>query len=100
MSKIKWKPYRHFAANGVDEVLALGAHLGKALGFRQLPQWDLMNPSRKESRLALALEEPPDKRVAFVDGQCTGDPDLRQRLEALLAALIHNQRTSFRPSPC
>jgi WD40 repeat protein len=35
---------------------------------------------------ALALEKPADKRVAFLDATCEGNPALRQRLEALLAA--------------
>ncbi len=45
-----------------------------------------MNPSREESLFALALEAPAEKRAAFLDAECKGDPDLRQRLEALLAA--------------
>ena len=35
---------------------------------------------------ALALEKPAHLRPAFLDAECEGDPDLRQRLEALLAA--------------
>jgi WD40 repeat protein/tRNA A-37 threonylcarbamoyl transferase component Bud32/cell division protein FtsL len=35
---------------------------------------------------ALALEKPADKRAAFLDATCEGDPALRQRLEALLSA--------------
>ncbi len=45
-----------------------------------------MNPSREEDLFALALELPAEKRAAFVDAECKGNPDLRQRLEALLAA--------------
>ena len=45
-----------------------------------------MNPTREEALLALALEKPIEKRAAFVDAICDGDPALRQRLEASLAA--------------
>ncbi|MSU58721.1 MAG: tetratricopeptide repeat protein [Pedosphaera sp.] len=45
-----------------------------------------MNPNREEALFALALEKPADKRPAFLDAMCEGDPALRQRLEALLAA--------------
>ena len=41
---------------------------------------------REEALFALALEKPLDKRRAFLDAVCDGDPALRQRLEALLAA--------------
>jgi WD40 repeat protein/serine/threonine protein kinase len=42
--------------------------------------------NREEALFALALEKPADKRSAFLDAMCEGDPALRQRLEALLAA--------------
>jgi WD40 repeat protein/serine/threonine protein kinase len=42
--------------------------------------------NREEMLFALALEKPADKRLAFLDATCEGDPALRQRLEALLAA--------------
>ena len=45
-----------------------------------------MNPSREEDLFALAVEKPAEKRAAFLDAECEGNPDLRQRLEALLAA--------------
>jgi WD40 repeat protein/serine/threonine protein kinase len=45
-----------------------------------------MNPNREEALFALALEKPVDKRGAFLDAICEGDPSLRQRLDALLAA--------------
>ena len=45
-----------------------------------------MDPSREEAHFALALEKPAEKRAAFLDAECDGDPDLRQRLEALLGA--------------
>ena len=45
-----------------------------------------MNPNREEVLFALALEKPTEKRAAFLDVMCEGDPALRQRLEALLAA--------------
>jgi Leucine-rich repeat (LRR) protein/tRNA A-37 threonylcarbamoyl transferase component Bud32/tetratricopeptide (TPR) repeat protein len=41
---------------------------------------------REEVLFAAALEMPTDKRDAFLKGACLGDPPLRQRLEALLAA--------------
>ncbi len=51
---------------------------------------------REEAIFAAALERPLAERVAFLDGACHGDPALRQRLEALLAA--HEQSDSL-PSP-
>jgi serine/threonine protein kinase len=42
--------------------------------------------NREELLLTAALEVPADKRDAFLKGACLGDPALRQRLEALLAA--------------
>ena len=45
-----------------------------------------MNPSREESLFALELKKPAEKRAAFLDAECEGDPALSQRLEALLAA--------------
>jgi hypothetical protein len=45
-----------------------------------------MNPSSEEALFALALEKPVEKRAAFLDAMCEGDPALRQRLNALLAA--------------
>ncbi len=38
--------------------------------------------------LAAALELPVDKRDAFLKGACLGDPVVRERLEALLAARV------------
>ncbi|HEV7928141.1 MAG TPA: serine/threonine-protein kinase, partial [Verrucomicrobiae bacterium] len=40
----------------------------------------------EETLFALALAKPLDKRPAFLDATCEGDPVLRQRLEAMLAA--------------
>jgi hypothetical protein len=45
------------------------------------------SPQNREKVLfALALEKPADQRPALLDAMCVGDPALRQRLEALLAA--------------
>ena len=41
---------------------------------------------REAVLFAAALERPPAERAAFLDGACHGDPALRARLEALLAA--------------
>ncbi|MGO8681130.1 MAG: protein kinase domain-containing protein [Limisphaerales bacterium] len=38
----------------------------------------------EEALFALALEKPLDKRRAFLDAVCEGDPALRERLESLL----------------
>ena len=43
-------------------------------------------PQREEALFALALEKPAEKRAAFLDVMCEGNPTLRQRLDALLAA--------------
>jgi len=48
-----------------------------------------MNTNREEVLFALALEKPADKRPAFLDAMCEGDPALRRRLDTLLAA--HDQ---------
>ena len=56
-----------------------------------------MNPNREEALFALALEKPAEKRAAFLDVMCEGDPALRQRLEALLAA--HEQPDNLVPTP-
>ena len=51
------------------------------------PQSDMPSPQNREEVLfALALEKPADRRPAFLDAMCEGDPALRQRLETLLAA--------------
>ena len=42
--------------------------------------------NREEVLLAAALAKPPAGRALFLDGACYGDPALRLRLEALLAA--------------
>jgi len=45
-----------------------------------------MNANSEEALFALALQKPAERRAAFLDAMCEGDPALRQRLEALLAA--------------
>ena len=63
-----------------------------------------MNPNREEALFAAALERPAEKRSDFLDGACLGDPALRQRLEALLAAheqpetLLTTQADAARPT--
>src|SRR5277367_2301372 len=42
--------------------------------------------NREEGLFALALEQPANKRAAFLDLVCAADPALRQHLEALLTA--------------
>jgi WD40 repeat protein/serine/threonine protein kinase len=45
------------------------------------------NPSLLEAVFFAALEKgSPEERVAYLDGACTGDPDLRRRVEKMLAA--------------
>ena len=46
-----------------------------------------MNSSREELLFQLALSKPAAKRAAWLDAECDGDAALRQRLDALLAAL-------------
>jgi serine/threonine protein kinase len=45
-----------------------------------------MNPNRAELLFQRALEKPAEKRAAFLDVMCEGNPAVRQRLDALLAA--------------
>jgi len=56
-----------------------------------------MNSTREEALFALALEKPSEKQSAFLDAMCEGDPALRARLDALLAA--HAQASGFLPEP-
>ncbi len=42
--------------------------------------------NREEVLFGAVLGKPAAERAAFLDGACYGDPGLRQRLEALLAA--------------
>jgi len=41
---------------------------------------------REQATFTLAVAKPAAERTAFLDRECAGDLDLRQRLEALLAA--------------
>jgi hypothetical protein len=45
-----------------------------------------MNPSREEALFAQAVEKPAAERAAFLDRECSGDAELRQRVESLLQA--------------
>ena len=45
-----------------------------------------MSPSREELMLELVLANPAEKRDAFLEIMCEGDPSLRHRVDALLAA--------------
>jgi len=45
-----------------------------------------MSLNREEALFELTLKKTADQRGAFLDGACQGDPALRRRLEALLAA--------------
>jgi hypothetical protein len=45
-----------------------------------------MDPALEEALFALALQKPPERRAAFLDAVCEGDPRLRDHLEALLDA--------------
>ncbi|HTD87731.1 MAG TPA: serine/threonine-protein kinase, partial [Candidatus Binatia bacterium] len=45
-----------------------------------------MNSSREEALFTLAVEKPAAERAAFLDRECSGDAELRQRIEALLGA--------------
>ena len=51
-----------------------------------MQNYQLMNPSPEEALFALALAKPVEKRAGFLGAVCEGDPALRQRLDALLAA--------------
>ena len=52
-----------------------------------------MNPNREELLFQLALSKPVVKRAAWLDAECEGDPALRHRLDALLAA--HDEPDEF-----
>ena len=54
-----------------------------------------MNPSPEEALFALALAKPAEKRAAFLDVICDGDVALRQRLEALLAAIMFTDMVGY-----
>jgi len=57
----------------------------------------VMPKIHEEALFALALEKTVEKRAAFLDVVCEGDPALRQRLEALLAA--HDAPDELPPAP-
>src|SRR5262249_41383971 len=52
---------------------------------------------REEALFAAVLAKPMAERCAFLDGACHGDPALRKRLEALLAA--HDQPDELLNTP-
>ena len=66
--------------------------MGNGQESRRLESWPnphddfQMNPNREEALFALAVEKSVEKRAAFLDAMCDGDPALRARLDALLAA--------------
>ena len=51
---------------------------------------------REQALFTAALAKPTAERAAFLEGACHGDPALRQRLEALLAA--HDQPEALLPT--
>src|SRR5256884_5713377 len=56
-----------------------------------------MNPSREEALFTLAVETPAAERAAFLDRECSGDAELRQRIAALLGA--HAKAGEFLTGP-
>ena len=64
-----------------------------------------MNPSQEEALFTLAVEKPPAERAAFLDRECSGDAELRQRVEILLQAherpweFLNRPRLNRRPKP-
>ena len=44
------------------------------------------DPERVKAVFLAAVEQPAVDRAAFLDRECAGDTELRQRVEALLAA--------------
>ncbi len=54
-----------------------------------------MNPTREKALFALAADKPAAERAAFLERECVGDANLRQRIEALLAA--HEGQSKFLP---
>src|SRR5436190_2688733 len=56
-----------------------------------------MNSSREEALFTLAVEKPAAERAAFLDRECSGDAELRQRIEALLGA--HDKAEEFLNEP-
>jgi len=45
-----------------------------------------MNPNREELIFGLAVTKAGSERAEFLDRECSGDPALRARVEALLTA--------------
>ncbi|HYE33155.1 MAG TPA: hypothetical protein VEH27_17135 [Methylomirabilota bacterium] len=55
---------------------------------------------REATLFAMALEQPPAERDAFLQRQCAGDPGLLQRLRALLAAHSNiEEPLEIKPTP-
>ncbi|PYK57246.1 MAG: serine/threonine protein kinase, partial [Verrucomicrobia bacterium] len=56
-----------------------------------------MNSSREEALFTLAVEKPAAERAAFLDRECSGDVERRQRVEALLGG--HDKAEEFLNEP-
>lgn len=55
------------------------------------------NAERETAIFTEALKLPPRERDAFLQRSCAGDPDLRQKVEALLRA--HGRLGNFMEEP-
>ena len=55
------------------------------------------NGQRLKKIFGEAISKPPDERAPFVDSACSGDPELRERLQELLAA--HEAASGFLAEP-
>jgi tetratricopeptide (TPR) repeat protein len=58
-----------------------------------------VDPRRQKQLFEQAVELPQEERAAFLDGACGGDPQLRARVEALLAALAAAADFLAEPAP-
>ena len=57
------------------------------------------DPARESTLFQAAAQLAGEAREAFLDGACHGDPALRQRLEALLAAHAQSEGVLAEPGP-
>src|SRR5262245_8529367 len=54
-------------------------------------------PNREVSIFGAVLEMDPSQRAAYLEKACADDPELRKRIEALLA--VHDQAAGFLETP-
>src|SRR5262245_32068347 len=68
-------------------------------GERQSGGNATVSANSEDALFELALQKPADKRAAFLDAVCEGDPALRARLDSLLAAHVESNEEGAATPP-